>query len=44
MTQNTASKSADPFFFKSEQKASTPVDRVRGLGKAAVHRVRRPAR
>ncbi|MFT6519962.1 MAG: hypothetical protein ACJATP_003645 [Candidatus Azotimanducaceae bacterium] len=43
MTQNLALKSADPFFFRSEQKASVPVDRVRGLGKAAVHRFRRPA-
>jgi hypothetical protein len=43
MTQNTASKSADPFF-RSEHKESVPVDRIRGLGKAAVHRFRRHGR
>ena len=44
MTQNPASKSADSLFFISEQKASVQVDRARGLGNAAVHRFRRPAR
>ena len=44
MTQNPALKSLDPFFFRSEQKASVPVDRVRGLDKAAAHRIRRHAR